>query len=88
MHPTGEEPLPPYVMMEIEELLGSLPEKLATLFWPRPWPKDEMMVMTRLIATETGVAGTCNDPVCRRSALCRAQAIGKDGPPCGASWVR
>lgn len=86
MPQTDDVPLPYYVMMEIEELLGCLPDKLATLFWPSPWPRHQMMAMTRLVATETGIPELCDDAHCRRGGSCRAQTIGANGPPCAQFW--
>ncbi|MBT1156524.1 hypothetical protein J1C56_13065 [Aminobacter anthyllidis] len=86
MQYSTEEQMPDYVLAEIEDLLAGLPQQLAALFAPKPWPRAEMLAMARLIAAETGVPDLCGDVFCRRSGLCRAETIGGNGPPCAEFW--
>ncbi len=86
MRHSTEEPMPDYVVAEIEDLLASLPSQLAALFAPKPWPQREMLAMGRLIASETGVPEHCEDVFCRRSGQCRAETFGGNGPPCADLW--
>ncbi|MFU0506732.1 hypothetical protein [Pseudaminobacter sp. NGMCC 1.201702] len=70
----------------LQKVLGELPPRIADLFAPHPWPSADILALARLMATEAGIPEKCGRADCRRAGRCRAAAIGKAGPACGAHW--
>jgi hypothetical protein len=70
----------------LEQALDELPPRIADLFAPHPWPSADILALARIMASEAGIPEKCGRANCRRAGQCRATAIGKAGPACGAHW--